>query len=298
MTVDRSAGYRHDEGDARAARMGCCIVRVVARGRRRCRCSEERACRRLHQGTTGVRSGNKQELEPSRACTCKVLPAAGLLFSIGAPAHGPPPAGALRDQPMCVCDGARVRAPRPARSCCLPTAHARRKTEQQASSTADLLRLPPDGKNPPWQHLLVLARHVCSWLPVSIADFLTGALGSAAPRCVRDGVPSRRPPDAHAHAHAHDTHIYKYTCGRAGEHNVVLACLPGGEPVTHPTATVAVQMELAFTSTRFGTTVGIGGGVPSEEADIRLGDVVVGKPHKTHGGGVMHPARQAHEGTA
>jgi nucleoside phosphorylase len=34
--------------------------------------------------------------------------------------------------------------------------------------------------------------------------------------------------------------------------------------------------------------VGIGGGVPSEDADIRLGDVVVSNPHKTHGGVVQY----------
>ena len=34
--------------------------------------------------------------------------------------------------------------------------------------------------------------------------------------------------------------------------------------------------------------VGIGGGVPSEEADIRLGDVVVSRPQKTHGGVVQY----------
>jgi nucleoside phosphorylase len=51
---------------------------------------------------------------------------------------------------------------------------------------------------------------------------------------------------------------------------------------------VAVQMKSAFTSTRFGLMVGIGGGVPGEEADIRLGDVVVSKPHTVHGGVVQY----------
>jgi nucleoside phosphorylase len=90
---------------------------------------------------------------------------------------------------------------------------------------------------------------------------------------------------------AHDTNIY--TCGRVGEHNVVVACLPEGQTGTHSAAAVAVQMKLAFTSTRFGLMVGIGGGVPSEEADIRLGDVVVSKPHKTHGGVVQYDSGKA-----
>ena len=34
--------------------------------------------------------------------------------------------------------------------------------------------------------------------------------------------------------------------------------------------------------------VGIGGGVPSEEADIRLGDVVVSTPNKAHSGVVQY----------
>lgn len=85
---------------------------------------------------------------------------------------------------------------------------------------------------------------------------------------------------------ARDTNIY--TCGRVGEHNVVIACLPGGQTGTNSAAAVAVQMRLSFTSIRFGLMVGIGGGVPSEDVDIRLGDVVVSKPQKVHGGVVQY----------
>jgi nucleoside phosphorylase len=85
---------------------------------------------------------------------------------------------------------------------------------------------------------------------------------------------------------AHDTNLY--TCGRVGEHNVVIACLPEGQTGTNLAAAVAVQMKSTFSSTRFGLMVGIGGGVPSEDADIRLGDVVVSKPHKVHGGVVQY----------
>jgi len=90
---------------------------------------------------------------------------------------------------------------------------------------------------------------------------------------------------------ARDTNFY--TCGRIGEHNVVVACLPEGQTGTTSAATVAVQMRLAFTSIRFGLMVGIGGGVPGENADIRLGDVVVGKPHKMHGGVVQYDSGKA-----
>ncbi|KAH7115263.1 pfs domain-containing protein [Dendryphion nanum] len=87
-------------------------------------------------------------------------------------------------------------------------------------------------------------------------------------------------------SNAYDTNIY--TCGRVGEHNVVIVCLPEGQMGTNSAATVAAQMKSAFTSARFGLMVGIGGGVPNEETDIRLGDVVVSKPLKTHGGVVQY----------
>jgi nucleoside phosphorylase len=86
--------------------------------------------------------------------------------------------------------------------------------------------------------------------------------------------------------HAHDTNTY--TCGNIGEHNVVIACLPQGRTGTNSAAAVASQMQTAFTSIRFGLMVGIGGGVPSVDADIRLGDVVVGTPNKTHCGVVQY----------
>jgi nucleoside phosphorylase len=84
----------------------------------------------------------------------------------------------------------------------------------------------------------------------------------------------------------HDTNLY--TCGRVGEHNVVIACLPEGQMGTNSAAAVAVQMKSTFTATRFGLMVGIGGGVPNEEADIRLGDVVVSRPYNAHGGVVQY----------
>jgi nucleoside phosphorylase len=92
----------------------------------------------------------------------------------------------------------------------------------------------------------------------------------------------------------HDTNIY--TCGRIGKHNIVIACLPDGQMGTHSAAAVAVQMRSTFVSTRFGLMVGIGGGVPSDECDIRLGDVVVGKPSKTYGGVVQYDSGKATTG--
>jgi nucleoside phosphorylase len=90
---------------------------------------------------------------------------------------------------------------------------------------------------------------------------------------------------------ARDTNLY--TCGSIGEHNVIVACLPEGQMGTNSAAAVAVQMKSTFKSTRFCLMVGIGGGVPSEEADVRLGDVVVSKPHNTHGGVVQYDSGKA-----
>ncbi|KAF2403403.1 purine and uridine phosphorylase [Trichodelitschia bisporula] len=77
-----------------------------------------------------------------------------------------------------------------------------------------------------------------------------------------------------------------YVLGRIGGHNVVIACLPVGQIGTNAAASVAAQMQLAFSSVRLGLIVGIGGGVPST-ADLRLGDVVVSHPFKDHGGVVF-----------
>src|SRR5271156_6894383 len=64
-----------------------------------------------------------------------------------------------------------------------------------------------------------------------------------------------------------------YTLGQIGVHNVVVAVMP--EIGNNRAASVATQLMNDFRSIRFGLLVGIGGGVPSEENDIRLGDDVV-----------------------
>jgi len=84
----------------------------------------------------------------------------------------------------------------------------------------------------------------------------------------------------------HDTNLY--TLGHIGEHNVVLACLPAGQTGNNSAAAVAAQMMMKFTSIRFGLMVGIGGGVPSAESDVRLGDVVISQPYMHHGGVVQY----------
>jgi nucleoside phosphorylase len=75
-----------------------------------------------------------------------------------------------------------------------------------------------------------------------------------------------------------------YILGSVFAHNVVIACLPSGIYGTTSAATLASQIRNTFQSIRFGLMVGIGGGVPSTEHDIRLGDVVVSKPTRDFGG--------------
>ncbi|KAH8593137.1 nucleoside phosphorylase domain-containing protein [Bisporella sp. PMI_857] len=66
-----------------------------------------------------------------------------------------------------------------------------------------------------------------------------------------------------------------YTLGRVGKHNVVIAVLPDGEYGTASAAIVARDMLHSFPNVRIGLMVGIGGGAPTRQHDIRLGDIVV-----------------------
>lgn len=79
-----------------------------------------------------------------------------------------------------------------------------------------------------------------------------------------------------------------YGLGRIGGHNVVLAGLPAGWTGKESAAIVATNLKSTFPSVRLGLMVGVGGGAPSEENDIRLGDIVVSKPGPTNGGVVQY----------
>lgn len=69
-----------------------------------------------------------------------------------------------------------------------------------------------------------------------------------------------------------------YTLGRIGQHKTVIAWLSAGCTGIAPATKVTKEMLRSFPQIRFGLMVGIGGGAPSMNADIRLGDVVVGVP--------------------
>ncbi|GFG17193.1 hypothetical protein IFM5058_08347 [Aspergillus udagawae] len=78
------------------------------------------------------------------------------------------------------------------------------------------------------------------------------------------------------------------TLGSICSHNVVLVCLPSGVYGTISAATVVAQMLSTFPRLQYGLLVGIGGGAPSENDDIRLGNVVVSKRTRTYGGVVQY----------
>lgn len=75
-----------------------------------------------------------------------------------------------------------------------------------------------------------------------------------------------------------------YTLGKIGKHYVVIAILPDGEYGTASAAITARDMLHSFPNVRIGLMVGIGGGAPTREHDIRLGDVVVSAPRDGKGG--------------
>jgi hypothetical protein len=77
-----------------------------------------------------------------------------------------------------------------------------------------------------------------------------------------------------------------YTLGKIGAHNVIVACLPAGVMGKVSASVLAKDMMRSF-PIKTGLMVGICGGVWSERADIRLGDVVVSQPDGMHGGVVQ-----------
>lgn len=78
--------------------------------------------------------------------------------------------------------------------------------------------------------------------------------------------------------------INHYTLGKLGKHHVVMAVLPDGGYGTCSAAIVANDLSHNFPYVRIGLMVGIGGGAPSQDHDIRLGDIVVSRPGQGTGG--------------
>ncbi|VUC20750.1 unnamed protein product [Clonostachys rosea] len=67
-----------------------------------------------------------------------------------------------------------------------------------------------------------------------------------------------------------------HVLGRIRHHNVIIASLPDTQYGTNNAAIVATDLKRIFPSVKYGLVVGIGGGVPGKDAEIRLGDIVVG----------------------
>ncbi|RFU75887.1 hypothetical protein TARUN_6349 [Trichoderma arundinaceum] len=75
-----------------------------------------------------------------------------------------------------------------------------------------------------------------------------------------------------------------YELGKISNHYVAIACLPEGEYGTAAASDVATNLLRSFPNIRIGLMVGIGGGAPTGNHDIRLGDVVVSTPGDGQGG--------------
>ncbi|KAH7129073.1 hypothetical protein EDB81DRAFT_888840 [Dactylonectria macrodidyma] len=87
-----------------------------------------------------------------------------------------------------------------------------------------------------------------------------------------------------------------YVFGHLGGYNVVAACLPYGEYGTNSAATVATHLNRSFPWLQFCLLVGIGGGIPSRNNDIRLGDVVVGLSSGPGPGVIQYNAGKVYDG--
>lgn len=85
---------------------------------------------------------------------------------------------------------------------------------------------------------------------------------------------------------ASDSNAYLF--GRVHDHLVVIASLPFASYGTTAAAVVATNMQRTFSSSlRLRLLVGIAGGIPSKENDVRLGDIVVGA-NQSSGGVVQY----------
>ncbi|RFU74661.1 pfs domain-containing [Trichoderma arundinaceum] len=91
--------------------------------------------------------------------------------------------------------------------------------------------------------------------------------------------------DGHRNVRGDSNH---YALGEMKNHMVVATCLPAGEYGTTPATASVSNMSRSFPNIRFCLLVGIGGGAPSAENDIRLGDVVVSLPTATFPGVIQY----------
>jgi nucleoside phosphorylase len=88
------------------------------------------------------------------------------------------------------------------------------------------------------------------------------------------------------HKYINDDNIYSLSSinGPNGEHNVVIANFLPGRYGIILAAIIVAQMLFSFPAVKFELMIGIGGGIPSDNNDIRLGDVVISKSESTFRG--------------
>ena len=96
------------------------------------------------------------------------------------------------------------------------------------------------------------------------------------------------------HSQTFWTGCNSYTLGEIGSHNVVVATMP--ETGNYKVASVAANLMNDFKSIKFGLLIGIGGGLPSEDDDIRLGDIVIGFPEDNDCGVVQFDRGKSYPG--
>lgn len=94
--------------------------------------------------------------------------------------------------------------------------------------------------------------------------------------------------EIHDHCEYHPTDNNTYIFGSIAGHNCVLACLPAGIYGTTSATIVGNEMRHSFPNMQFCLLVGVAGGAPTENADIRLGDVIVSIPTARYNGVVQY----------
>ncbi|PWY92266.1 purine and uridine phosphorylase [Aspergillus heteromorphus CBS 117.55] len=82
--------------------------------------------------------------------------------------------------------------------------------------------------------------------------------------------------------------LARYICGRLSGYNVVIVTLSINAQGKVFTAVAACELRANFPNLVHFLLVGIGGGVPSQGTDVRLGDVVIGAPGDQHAGIVQY----------
>ncbi|KAF5560177.1 nucleoside phosphorylase [Fusarium napiforme] len=89
----------------------------------------------------------------------------------------------------------------------------------------------------------------------------------------------------------------QYALGEMARHMVVATSLPAGEYGTNAAASAISDMMHSFVSIQFCLVVGIAGGAPSDDHDIRLGDVVVSLPTSIFPGVIQYDLGKENEGS-